>query len=58
MPDMQPATASAAPLPAMLDATATGGLDDLDYALGCECADPSLQIERWLQEAGGSAEAS
>lgn len=25
------------------------GVDD-DLALGCECADPSLQIERWGQE--------
>ena len=23
---------------------------DDDLALGCECADPSLQIERWGQE--------
>jgi hypothetical protein len=21
-----------------------------DFVLGCECADPSLQIERWSQE--------
>ena len=25
--------------------------DDFDYALGCECADPSLQIACWRQEA-------
>ena len=25
-------------------------MDD-DVALGCECADPALQIERWGQEA-------
>ena len=25
-------------------------IDD-DVALGCECADPALQIERWGQEA-------
>lgn len=24
---------------------------DEDVALGCECADPALQIERWGQEA-------
>lgn len=58
MPDMQPAAASAASLPAMFDAIAVSGPDDLDYALGCECADPALQIERWLQEAGGGADAS
>jgi hypothetical protein len=23
---------------------------DDDLALGCECADPALQIERWAQE--------
>jgi hypothetical protein len=26
---------------------------DDDLAIGCECADPSLQIERWKQEAPG-----
>ena len=25
-------------------------LDDSDIALGCESADPALQIERWSQE--------
>lgn len=49
MPEMQPVTAATTP---MLFDAASGGLDDMDYALGCECADPSLQIERWLQEAG------
>lgn len=29
--------------------TLWGVLDDL--ALGCECANPALQIERWSQEA-------
>jgi hypothetical protein len=24
--------------------------EDDDYALGCECANPALQIERWGQE--------
>jgi hypothetical protein len=28
--------------------------DDADgFALGCECADPCLQIERWSQETAG-----
>jgi hypothetical protein len=32
-------------------------VDDADIALGCECADPALQIERWSQEfLAGSAE--
>ena len=52
MPEMQPATA--APTPMLFDA-ASAALDDMDYALGCECADPSLQIERWRQEAGTDA---
>jgi hypothetical protein len=26
-------------------------LDDHDIALGCECANPALQIERWDHEA-------
>ena len=34
--------------PADLSAWAAG-YDD--FALGCECADPALQIERWAQEA-------
>ena len=32
-------------------------LDD-DLALGCECANPLLQIERWSQEAQQSLHAS
>ena len=27
------------------------GSEEEDVALGCECADPSLQIEVWRQEA-------
>jgi len=54
MPDMQSAGPTAS-LPMMLDAITVPEADDLDYALGCECADPSLQIERWLQEARGEA---
>ena len=41
MPELQttpPATAQTLPLV---------NPDDCDYAFGCECADPSLQIERW-----------
>lgn len=52
MPDMQPSTPSAAAMPGVMD-PAVQPLDDFDYALGCECADPSLQIERWAQEARG-----
>lgn len=50
MPDLQPSVPSANPVPVMLDAFSAH--DDFDFALGCECADPALQIERWMQEAG------
>ncbi|MBG9387797.1 hypothetical protein [Caenimonas aquaedulcis] len=37
--------------PAALVQAAAGWFDiDDDVALGCECADPALQIERWGQE--------
>jgi hypothetical protein len=49
MPDLPPSMPSPA-VPSGLEAAASS-FDDLDYALGCECADPSLQIERWGQEA-------
>jgi hypothetical protein len=32
--------------------TAAGTAEFEDVALGCECANPALQIERWHQEAG------
>ena len=35
----------------LIDTTARWLMDQDDLALGCECADPSLQIERWQQEA-------
>ena len=59
MPEMQPSlpTSAAAVTPG-LDASVHSAFDDCDFALGCECADPSLQIERWMQEASGSAEAA
>ncbi len=50
MPDLQPNMPPAATMPVVLDAAPA---DDFDYALGCECADPALQIERWMQESGG-----
>jgi hypothetical protein len=50
MQEMQQSTQSAAAaMPAMMDPSS--GVDDSDYALGCECAYPSLQIERWGQDA-------
>lgn len=48
MPDLQPPTPSAS-LPAGYE-WVQPSLDDLDFALGCECADPAL-IEGWAQDA-------
>jgi hypothetical protein len=51
MSEMQPSMPSAAAMPAVFDAALSSAFEDSDYALGCECADPALQIERWAQEA-------
>jgi hypothetical protein len=56
MPEMQPSMPSPNTMQIVMDASVSS--EDFDYALGCECADPALQIERWGQEALGSAEAS
>jgi hypothetical protein len=40
----------APPASALVDTTARWLSEDEDLALGCECADPALQIERWGQE--------
>ncbi|MBC5782077.1 hypothetical protein H8N03_03915 [Ramlibacter sp. USB13] len=54
MPEMQPSMQPANPMPLSVDAMPVD--DDFGYALGCECADPSLQIERWQEvRAGGEA---
>ena len=55
MPDIQPSM-PATPVTAVDVAAAAS--EDFDFALGCECADPSLQIERWMQEARGGTEAN
>lgn len=52
MTEMQPAQSAATPV--MMD-LAHSQSDDFDYALGCECADPSLQIEQWQQVARTSS---
>jgi hypothetical protein len=50
MPDMQSST-PAAVAPSSIDA-AISLLDESDFAFGCECADPALQIPQWGQDAG------
>ena len=50
MPDLQPSVPPTNPVPVVIEAMSASY--DFD-ALGCECADPALQIERWMQEAGG-----
>ncbi|MBK6008109.1 hypothetical protein JJB11_18560 [Ramlibacter ginsenosidimutans] len=49
MPDLQPSTPPDAPMPAGIDPAMLE--EDFGFALGCECADPALQIERWMLEA-------
>ena len=55
MPELQPSNPNAA-MPAGFEPAPA--FEDHDIALGCECADPSLQIERWGQEGTGAAEAN
>ena len=50
-PSQQPLPATPArPAAAWVDPGAHRPAPDDDFALGCECADPSLQIEQWRQE--------
>ena len=49
MPDLQPSTPPDAPMPAGIDPAMLE--EEFGFALGCECADPALQIERWMYEA-------
>jgi hypothetical protein len=52
MPDLQsPVPDPATPVPVVVEVLAA--LDDAEYAFGCECAYPSLQIAQWSQEARG-----
>lgn len=44
--------------PSSMSPAQTGWADREDYALGCECADPSLQIASWGQEAGEAVPAA
>ena len=54
MPDLQQSVPPSTPMPMRVDAAVPD--DDFDFALGCECAYPSLQIERWMQEARSAAD--
>lgn len=51
MPEMQPSVPATPALPAVALEMPVSMFDDGDYAFGCECADPSLQIAQWGQEA-------
>jgi hypothetical protein len=59
MPQTHPVAPSTIPMsPAALDAAARAFADEAEIFLGCECANPALQIERWRQEAAGAGEPS
>ena len=58
MPDLQPSTPNAVAVPGVLETLAPAAMDDFDVALGCECADPALQIERWSHEAASGSSAA
>jgi hypothetical protein len=50
MPEMQPSIPATPALPTMTLEMPASVFDD-DYAFGCECANPALQIAQWRQEA-------
>lgn len=52
MPETHPSEATAAAAAPAALAAAQALVEEPDYLLGCECADPALQIERWRQECG------
>ena len=56
MQEMQQSSPAAAGMPsgAVVLTPSSNWSDADDYALGCECADPALQIERWGSEASQS----
>ena len=51
MPEMQPSIPATPALPSVMLDMPASVFDDGDYAFGCECADPALQIAQWGQEA-------
>ena len=50
MPEMQPSIPATSALPPVALEMPASVFDD-DYAFGCECAVPALQIAQWGQEA-------
>lgn len=55
MPDLQsPEPSPGANVPPSIEPVMPA-FDEADFAFGCECADPSLQIAYWLQDAGGAS---
>lgn len=56
MPEMTQPPMNAPANPVVLDAARWD--EPLDFALGCECADPSLQIEQWGAEIASGATAT
>jgi hypothetical protein len=56
MPDMQSPMTSTAAVPPGVEVCMPASLDDMEYAFGCECADPALQIESWAPQARATGE--
>ena len=50
----QPSTFTASPDAPVIDAPSRWVDDEEDLMLGCECANPALQIERWGHEVSHS----
>lgn len=48
-----PTASTRMPAGAALEAASRWVDDDEDLMLGCECANPALQIERWGQDEAG-----
>lgn len=48
-----PTASTRMPADAVLEAPSRWVDDDGDLMLGCECANPALQIERWGQDEAG-----
>ena len=55
MPELHQDPSAAPAMPQPLP-QAAGWPDDADFALGCECAVPALQIDAWREQAGAGSE--